>query len=95
MTVLSLDKFRITRKSIIQFALKLIFFMAMLTLVLTKSTFAVSKLSFILFVCLLVVFFYNLIFCKQLMSMRRRILVAAGNFCLLGGFVMLMLLTNI
>ena len=89
MAVISMQKYRVTCRLKIQFWLKLLVFLAVLGWLLSVGSIGGAQLSFILFVCFLVVFFFYLLFFHKNISIERRALLCVGNFFLLSSGVLM------
>lgn len=89
MAVISMQNYRVTLKLKIYFCLKCIIFLGLLAWTLVVGSIGSAQLSFILFVCLMIMFFFYLLFYQRNISIERRVLLCLGNFFLLGAGVLM------
>lgn len=92
MPIISMQNYRVTRRLKIYFCLKCLIFLVLLAWTLSVGSIGGAQLSFVLFVCLMIMFFFYLLFYQRNISIERRVLLCLGNFFLLGATVLIVLL---
>lgn len=91
MTLIHLNQYKVTRQFFSIFCLKVLAFLGALGWSLRDAFINPAQISFILFGCFLVVFFFYLLAYKKVISFERRALLCIGNFCLLGAAILMLI----